>query len=162
MHFISPQADTLALADLKLVKFVAIGNIKFYYNPENKKFGEEVADFNCIKLLITHKFEPSGREKGVAYDQYSSISSTNNYATYADKGQILQLNLNEYFVYAKKLNYFLADQNNRFYPATKNSILKLYAKNKTAVAKYMKNNRIDLQKEDDLKKLLSYCSQLTS
>ncbi|MGV3585941.1 MAG: hypothetical protein ACO1OF_02970 [Adhaeribacter sp.] len=159
MHFIGPKGDTLALDNLYLVKFVAIGNTKFYYDPERKGFGEEIADFKTVKLLIKHKFKPSDRERGVAYGQYSNTSATKTYGTYAVNGQVQRLNPNEYLVYAKMANYFITDQNNQFYPANKASVLKIFNKQKAAIEKFIKENRIEFQKEDDLKKLLSYCTQ---
>ena len=159
MHFIGPKGDTLALDNLYLVKFVAIGNTKFYYDPEKKGFGEEIADFKTVKLLIKHKYKPSDKEKGGAYGTYSNTSATRTYGTYAANGQIQRLNPNEYLVYAKMASYFIADQNNQFFPANKASVLKIFNKQKAAVEKFIKENRIDFQKEADLKKLLSFCTQ---
>ena len=160
MHFIGPKGDTLALDNLYLVKYVAIGENKFYYDPESKGFGEEIADFNAVRLLITHKFKPSDKESGVAYDQFSNTSATTNYGTYAVNGRIQKLNINEYLVLSKRATYYISNQNNQFYPATKGNILKIFSKQKPAVEKFMKENRIDFQKEEDLKQLLGYCSQL--
>ncbi|KAA5539273.1 hypothetical protein [Adhaeribacter rhizoryzae] len=159
MHFIGPKGDTLALDNLYLVKFVAIGDTKFYYDPERKGFGEEIADFKTVKLLIKHKFKPSDKERGVAYGQYSNASATKTYSTYAVNGQIQQLSPNEYLVYAKMANYFITDQNNQFYLANKASVVKIFSKQKTAIGNFIKENRIDFQKEDDLKKLLTFCTQ---
>jgi hypothetical protein len=161
MHFIGPGKDTLALDNLYLVKVIAIGDTKFYYDPVNKNFGELIADYPEVKLLITHKFKPSDIESGVAYGQYSNTSATTNFGSIATgDGRMQKLNINEYLVLAKRASYFLRDQNNQFYPATKANIYKLFSKNKGAMEKFMKENRIDLQKEENLKKLLSYGSQL--
>lgn len=161
MHFIGPKGDTLALDNLYLVKHVALGDARFYYDPKDKGFGEEVADFNAVKLLIKHKFKPSDRERGVAYGQYSNTSATTNYSTYAVNGQIQKLSPNEYLVYSKKANYYLSDQNNHFYPVNKASVLKIFSRHKMVVEKFLKENRIDFQKEEDLKKLLAYCTGLS-
>ncbi|MDB5261835.1 MAG: hypothetical protein JWQ14_1116 [Adhaeribacter sp.] len=160
MHFIGPKGDTLALDNLYLVKLVAIGDSKFYYDPENKSFGELIADYNTVKLLITQKFKTSDKASGVAYDQYSNASATTNYGSYAVNGQIKHLNINEYLVLAKRASYYVADQNNQFFLATKANILKIFSKHKPAVERFMKDNRVDLQKEEDLKKLLAFCTQL--
>ncbi|GEO03143.1 hypothetical protein AAE02nite_08070 [Adhaeribacter aerolatus] len=160
MHFIDPKGDTLALDNLYLVKFVAIGETKFYYDPEKKGFGEEIADYKSVKLLLKQRFKPSDKEKGVAYDQYSNTSATRSYGTITVNGQMQRLSPNEYMVYAKMANYFITDQNNKFYPANKASVLKIFNKNKSVIEKFIKENQIDFQKEDDLKKLLSFCTQL--
>lgn len=162
MHFIDPKGDTLALDNVYLIKFVALGNVKFYYNPESKSFGEEIGDYNTVKLLIMHKFKPTDKESGVAYNQYSNTSATTNYSSIATgTGQMQMLNINEYLILAKRASYFLFDRNNQFYPATKSSIFRTFSKHKSTVESFIKENRIDLQKEEDLKKLLGFCSQLT-
>ena len=161
MHFISPKGDTLALDNLYQVKVINIGEAKFYYDPANKSFGEVIADFNTVKLLITHRFRPSDKESGVAYDQYSNTSATTKYGTYTVNGRTQKLNINEYQVFAKRANYFISDQNNQFHLVNKGNILKIFSKHKAVVEKYIKDNRTDFQKEEDLKKLLSFCTQLT-
>jgi hypothetical protein len=52
------------------------------------------------------------------------------------------------------------DQNNRFYKPNKSGLLKLFSNHKKAIDTYSKEESIDFDNEESLKKILLFCSQL--
>jgi uncharacterized pyridoxamine 5'-phosphate oxidase family protein len=63
-------------------------------------------------------------------------------------------------VLSKEKLYFFIDQNNRFYKANKSNLLKIFVKNKKTIESYIRDESIDFDNEESLKKILLFCSQL--
>ncbi|QHT66064.1 hypothetical protein GXP67_04975 [Rhodocytophaga rosea] len=161
IHFIGPKQDTLSLANEQLIKKVSIGESNFYYAKE-KGYVEEIADFNNIKLGISQIIHMVNSEKEGAYDQSTGVASIRSYKSLATGNSSLQrLQLKGDILLAKRVNYFLIDQNSRIHIASKANFLKVYAKHKKMIATYIKQEMIDFKSEKDLRKLLSFCNQLS-
>jgi hypothetical protein len=161
IHFIDQKQDTLSLANENLIKKVTIGETNFYYAKE-KGYVEEIADFSNIKLGISQIIHMVNSEKEGAYDQSTGVAAIRSYKSLATGNSSLQsLQLKGDILLAKRINYFLIDQNSRIHVANKNNFLKVYAKHKKTIAAYIKQEMIDFKSEKDLRKLLSFCNQLT-
>ena len=74
-----------------------------------------------------------------------------------------KLLVRENLTFSKKTDYFLGDKFNHFVPANKKNLYKVFSKKKIEMDEYLKNSELDLNKEEDLIRLLSYLrSFLTS
>lgn len=64
--------------------------------------------------------------------------------------------------FKKSITYFLVDKNGRFLemPNSKSRILRMMDKNKSEIRSYIKENKLDLDKESDLIKVISYFDSL--
>ncbi|MFN8347677.1 MAG: hypothetical protein U0X91_21915 [Spirosomataceae bacterium] len=160
MHFISPSGDTLSLANESLIKDVTIGETQFYYDSKNG-FLEVVADHQSIKLAVKQMFRVAGLEKLGGYQQSSGVSSIKNYSILATgNSSVKTLEAKGDVVLSKEKSYFFIDQNNRYYKVNKSNLLKIYVKHKKALETYIKEGGIDFDKEESLRKILAFCSQL--
>ncbi|MCF0057096.1 hypothetical protein [Dyadobacter sp. CY356] len=158
--FINTQGDTLALADNNQLRYAEIGNQRFYPFPENG-FVEIVEDYGVIKLTKKVRYQKDGIEKKGAYENNNEIGSIYNASTFTDiTGRTTILPPDNTILLKLNTSYFFMDVNNRFSKATKTNLVKIFWKNKNAVEKYLDDQNIDFSKEEDLKKVLRYCSDL--
>lgn len=162
MQFINLTKDTLSLADEHLIKEIRIGESRFYYD-EKAGFVESIADYAPVKLAVHQKFTTINAEKMSAYGQSSAVSSIKSYSSYSTaNGQRQSLALKGDVVLAIESAFYLVDRNHRVYKANKPSLRKLFSEQKDAIQEYMKAEDIQLDNEEDLRKLLQFCSELAS
>lgn len=161
MHFLSPSKDTLSLANEHTIKWIKVGETPFFYS-QDYGYLEVTADYPSVKLGKRQIFRVAGLEKIAAYQQSSSVSSIKNYSILATgNSSVKKLEAKGDVVLSKEKTYYFIDQNNRFYKATKSGILKIFVKNKKQIENYLSEKSIDFTNEEDLKKLLQFCSQLS-
>jgi hypothetical protein len=160
MQFIDLTGDTLSLADEQTIQHIKIEENTFYYDP---KYGylEVVAQYPAVKLTLQQSFSTVSKEKKGAYEQSTGASSIKNYNSYASGNTRLQkLDPDGDVLIAREVGYFLVDENNRAHRANKSNVLKLFAKQKKAISTYLDEADIDFDKEEDLRQLLQFCSEL--
>jgi len=155
MHFISPQGDTLALADPPAVIFINIGQYRFYYD---KGYLQSIPAAGDIILAFKQVLLEEKNTKG-AFGIATTHPDANSYSFFTLKGQQYKLN-NDDAQMEIRTTYFFGDTYGHFYKASKEYILNHYAKQQDAVSTFLKNNRISFNKADDFTKLLEYCKQL--
>ena len=161
MHFIQRAGDTLAIANEFNIKQIVIGQDTFYYDV---KFGylQIKAHYSSVKLAAQQKLTILNNEKETAYGQSSAVSAIRQYSLYTDNnGQIRKLENKGNVLLTTTSAYFLIDKNRHSYIANKATVLELYKKHKNKIATFLKENKVDFHKEEDLNKLLQYCSKLT-
>jgi hypothetical protein len=160
MQFISPSSDTLSLANEATIKEIKIGENRFYYDLKNG-YLEVREEYQSIKLAIKQSFRVAGIEKIGGYQQSSAVSSIKNYSILANgNSSVKRLEAKGDIVLSKEKLYFFIDQNNRFYKANKSNLLKIFVKNKKTIESYIRDESIDFDNEESLKKILLFCSQL--
>lgn len=161
MQFIDITGDTLSLADEHIIQHIKIGENAFYYDP---RYGylELVAEYPKVKLSIQQSFSTVLKEKKGAYEQSTGVSSIRNYSAYSTgNSQVHRLQSNEDYLIGKDINYFLIDHNNYVHRANKSALKKLFAQQKKAIATYLNEEKIDFDKEEDLRRLLQYCTEIS-
>ncbi|MFD2569351.1 hypothetical protein ACFSUS_01820 [Spirosoma soli] len=165
MQFISPNGDTLTLMDDPIVRLIGINGPTsqqdlFMYDPA-KGYMEIVADNNGLRLGVKQGLKTVKNEKRGGYDQSSGASAITNYQYNATGNtSIAKLDTKGDLLLIKDKTYFIIDQNNRSYPVNKASVLKVFSKHREQVTAYLENEAIDFRQENDLKKLLKFCSEL--
>ncbi|RDV15724.1 hypothetical protein DXT99_06855 [Pontibacter diazotrophicus] len=162
VQFITPKGDTMALAGEPSLVSVLVGESTYLHNQE-EEFLEVVAEFNAVKLGKRQKLEFAGADKVGAYGQASGASSIRNTSTViGSNSQSYSLEQKGDVVFSEKVAYFLIDERNQFHRVNKPSILKLFPKHRKQINAYLKEHSPDLSDEQDLKKLLQFCSTLAS
>jgi hypothetical protein len=160
IQFLSPKNDTLSIDDNNLVRFVAIEKDLFYHH---KNFGyvEMLKDYDGVKVCKKQGLVSIGSEKTVGYGQYVATSATDSYNSYVGAaGQLNKLEKKNTLIVTHRQSYVLVDKNDRFYPANKNGVLKIYPKFRKQIVAYMDEKPVDFNKENDLEKLIGFCSAL--
>ncbi|UFH52111.1 hypothetical protein [Spirosoma sp. KNUC1025] len=160
VHFIDPNGDTLSLASEPVVRMVSMGPSVFWFD-QRKDYLEILTDYGPVKLAVKHGLRMAKNEKLSGYDQSTGTSAVTTYQFYASGSTSLRkLAEKGDLVLVKSRTFFLIDQNNRAYPLNKTNLLKSFAKHRDQISAYLTANAVDFSKEEDLKKLLQYCSEL--
>ncbi|SFP60840.1 hypothetical protein [Parafilimonas terrae] len=157
MQFIQYSGDTMALADEGLIKYITIQNDTFYYNKVYVQliYGNAAAKFGKIEVLKkVDEIKKSG------YGQMTSTSSISNISYYGANNQVSKLEIANKILLHKETYYFIADRFNNFNPALKKNIFTMFNANKTAIETFMNDNNINLDKKEDLIKLIDFIKQI--
>lgn len=160
MQFIDARGDTMALANESLLRMVTVGDHVFFYDPL-KGYLEVVDNYPDVKLAVRQGLKVAKREKEGGYGQSTGSSAVTSYQFYSSgTTSVNKLGSKGDLVLIKDRTYFLVDQNNRVQPATKSGVLKIFSKNRAQVTAYLTRESVNFRLENDLKKLLRYCSDL--
>ncbi len=170
MEFISTNGDTMLLTNNYRIQKVAIGQ-DLYLHYYTRGYFQQLAEFPHLKLarktqlllkeiksknLVRNGYEPNG-------PSIAGVSLLDPAIDYAiSYSRVYENPCQENLLFAKETSFYLIDKNQRIYPATKTTVLKLYPKNKKDIHRYLQANSINFKAEEDLLKLLSYCSQLST
>ncbi|TLV03146.1 hypothetical protein [Dyadobacter luticola] len=158
--FIGPQRDTLLLTEPDLVDRIVIGNSVYYYQRGHGHI-EITGDYGNVQLGRKQNFASMGNEKPAAYGQYSETSAISSFSSFTNQDGRQQYLEGQVRVLLKRVSsYFLVDKNRRVAPANRNNILKYFPSKKRAIADFMKDNSINLDKEPDLIRTLEFCAAL--
>ncbi|QHT69508.1 hypothetical protein GXP67_24115 [Rhodocytophaga rosea] len=172
MQFINHQGDTLALTEDYKLKHITVGKHLFFY-AYKVGFLEILSSYSQLKLARKLNLEikksavklvggsggtfaggPGNNMNGPGKgSSYSSGFSYRELYTRKAPGD-LQL--------AKKDTYFIVDKNDRFYEATKATVIKLFPRYKKAINAYIKEYKPDFNHRNDMQGLLAFCSQLSA
>ena len=160
IEFISPRNDTLAISKEQMLNIerVIIDTSTFFYN---KGYLELVEQSAVGKLLKKQMFDVVKREKIGGYGQPSSTSAIESYGSFADNNSPREFNLKvrENITLVLKTNYFFGDQYHMVLPANKKNIYKVYRSKKELIDSYLKENVVDFNKPEDLKKIFDFLSK---
>jgi len=66
----------------------------------------------------------------------------------------------ERITYTEHITYYFADRFNNFSRANKKGLLKIYGKQQEKIEQYLQDNKIDFNREDDIKRLYAYLLEL--
>jgi len=151
--FISPKSDTLAIDNEPTIKLISVNNDTFYYD---KGYLQLVQSFADIKLAKRESIDVSDELKMGGYGQTSSVSAITSISSIYRGTEVTKLKSRGELLLLKHTHYFIGDRFNNFIPATKKNIIREF-KVKDAVAEdFLKENKIQLNKEDELKKFISF------
>jgi hypothetical protein len=159
-EFINSRKDTLALDNMHTVSHIVVGDDTFYYDLINKKILKQLDEVNGRKLLVKEKYTLSNvKNVGAMGIESSTISPT--VATNTDyvnnNNNALKPNAKLEF---KIKSYYYFQHNDRYIPATKTNILKLYPNHSATLKSYIKEQNADFRTPAGILKVLNYAAQL--
>lgn len=144
----------LALDKIENIDTVYIQNRKFV--PVSNVFYERAT--NTINaLFIQHKslFIPPGNNTGFGTSQTAAIS---NIADLKALGLAYKLKLPDDFKILSKTVYWVKKNNNYYILRTQKNLEDLFPERADAIKKYVKANKINFKKPDDLMKVVIFCN----
>jgi len=153
MQFIAPSKDTQAIANQVSIKYITIQSDTFYFD---KVYIELIHGNTTAKLGKCEMIKVSDIRKEGAYGQMSSTSSINTPNTYYNNNQSYKLTEKSAVMLHKETVFYIGDSFNNFLPAVKKNIYKMFNTKMAGVEAFMKENKIVLNKEDDLMKLIDF------
>jgi hypothetical protein len=149
--------DTLAIANKKDVRFITVAQDTFYFDKGNYL---EMKSGGIVKVFLKQYIKLKEILKKDSYGTASAGSASNSYGSLPVGGNFYMLTANEDMVLQRTLEYYLASSSGGFIPYNKKSILQLYPQDEKAIKAYLKSNKINFSKLDDLIRLADYLSAL--
>ncbi|TDB62285.1 hypothetical protein [Arundinibacter roseus] len=157
MQFLSPSGDTLSLDQEYSIHAISIQNDTYVYNGK-KGFLKILSNEHTVQLAVDNSLQVANVDKIGAYGQSSGVSSIKTFTSFSNgNSSISKLNIGGDVVYSVKRAFFLVDQNDLIFPATKKNFLRLFPNHKEAIADYLKQNQVQFTEEEDLQRLMKFC-----
>ncbi len=157
MQFINPAADTLAIANEKTIKFISIANDTFYYTEGYIRL---IAANSIVKLAVKQVWAVGDVKKIGAFNTANSTSMITSFSSFSEHGKSYDLTIMEDMNLRKIEHYFFGDKYNSFVFASKKNLLMLFPKQQQQIQRYLKENKPDFTKKEDLEKLVEFLAQL--
>ena len=152
--FIDPKGDSLALGNPETIRVILIGKDSFYYNKE--LFIEQVSNYKSAIVGRRQLLKVMDEKKTGAYgSSYTNNSTTTNKNYYTVDG-VPRLNVGESTLFSQTTEYYISYKKNDFVPLTKKNIEKLYSSRSKEIRDFIKENNIDLSREESLRKLMEF------
>jgi len=159
MLFINPIGDTLALADEKNIKFIVIDKDTFYYDGGYLRL---MANGGVVKLTEKQIWVLADIRKIGTHNRPTTTVAVTSFSSYTDgrdAAKSKDLIMNEDVVLRKETQYYFGDKYNLFVPASKKGLLQLFPKEQQEIDHYLKENKVNFNKKDDVEKLYQFLLQ---
>ncbi|HMK17628.1 MAG TPA: hypothetical protein VK492_05515 [Chitinophagaceae bacterium] len=159
MLFINPIGDTLALADEKNIKFIVIDRDTFYYDGGYLRL---MANSGVVKLTQKQIWVLADIRKIGTHNRPTTTVAVTSFSSYTDgrdAAKSKDLIMNEDVVLRKETQYYFGDKYNLFVPASKKGLLQLFPKEQQEIDNYLKENKVNFNKKDDVEKLYQFLLQ---
>ena len=159
MLFIDGKGDTLALAEEQTIKFIAVDRDTFYYDEGYVKI---IADNDFVKLAEKQIWVVADIRKPGPHNTSTSTIGVTSVRTFRQGNDAVRnpLKLDEDIVLRKETHYYFGDEYNHFARAGKKGLFELFNKKQRSIENYLKENKVDFNKKDDIEKLYQFVSKL--
>jgi hypothetical protein len=147
----------LALANYYQVDTIFIGGCKFI--PVGKKFYEVVLK-SRISFFIQHRKRLSPAGKPAGYGGTSQTSAITSVTSWQSSGKAYELKLSEDFVASENSLYWLLIGNNWLSFISERQLLKLFPDKEQDLKKFIKTNKTDFKKAEEVTALVKYLNEL--
>ncbi|HEY5967624.1 MAG TPA: hypothetical protein VIU35_06580 [Chitinophagaceae bacterium] len=157
--FINPKGDTLALADEKNIKFIVIEKDTFYYGEGYIRL---LANNGITKLTEKQTWVLADIRKIGTHNRPTTtvaVTSLSSFTNGKDAAKSKDLIMNEDVVLKKETQYYFGDKYNFFVPASKKGLQQLFPKEHSSIEIYLKENKVNFNKKEDVEKLYQFLSQ---
>lgn len=148
--------DTLAIVKKKDLKYIIADNDTFTYNSGYMKFisGQE------LKIYCQGKFYLKDILKIGAMGTVNRSAGIESNSSMVNGAFSYDLAVSEDYVYKREVSYYITTSSGILTQLKKQNILNNFSNHKADIQKYLKNNKIDFQKQEDVIKLAGYLSAL--
>jgi hypothetical protein len=151
VQFIDLKGDTLSLANEHTILYILIAKDTFYYNDGYIRL---LTGSSSVKLGEQVFFKEFIQKPG-AYGLSSATTATNNLTALLAKRSV-DLNVNQEIVLVKNTSYLIGNKFNEFVPFDRKSIMKMFPRKKPDIDEYLKKNKVNYSKKEDLIKLVDF------
>lgn len=159
IQFINSKGDTLAISNPETIDSAAVNNKIFYYRDG---YCQEVEDYGNFKLVMKQQVRftpvklgalglPANGTGAQTYESMSTPQVVNS-----------KLSFNEDIIVVKKTIYLLFYKKYLQESATVKGFINLFPAFKERIQAFVKDNKINFSKQDDLKKIAAFCAGLPS
>ena len=161
MHFIDANNKILALSNVSDVLMISIGDRKFYHHSD-EEFVEELLLDDKLQLLIKRNGNVASHGKKGAFGMSSSTTSITSYSgiNNSENNTYSNISVVEDVIITLNNTYYLSVNNKRIQIINQKTFTKQFSKYKTQIEKFVKEQNIRFDNEEDLKTLIKYCNTL--
>ena len=157
MQFIDQKkGDTISLAEEKHIKFVTVEQDTFYFD---EVWLQQVFTNNTVKIAKNKLLETTNKEKLGAMDAVG-FGAIETYSKFTGSQHMRDLVAKEKLTLTEQITYYFGDRFNNFAKANKKSLLNLYRDQDEKIEAWLKENKIEFSRADDIKKLFDYLKSL--
>ncbi len=159
MLFVDNKGDTLALSDENTIKFIIINKDTFFFNQGYMRL---FLDNGVVKLAEKQTWVVADVRKMGTHNRQANTFAVTSFSTYADVtngSKSYDLILNEDIVLKKEIEYYFGDRYNDFIRTSKKGLVQIFAKDQQRIENYLKENKVNFDKKDDLEKLAQFLAQ---
>ena len=159
MQFV--ENDELMALESKNITVVNI-NDRLFFPYKGSEFSEELFSTENYKLRMRSKGHVSPFAKKGAYGTSSATSSITSYTSVSGSdGQLYNLSVAEDVLVSVRNFYYLVGENGKYLQITNiKTFTKQFPAFRNQIEAFAKENMIRFDNEDDLIRLLVYCSEL--
>ncbi len=154
MQFIDPHNDTLAISNPENVYSILLNNNIFFFD---KAYFQVIESSNGVKLTVSRKVSYQAIEIGALGLPNYTGSGIQGYTSFVTSTGDKKLVMNEDVEITSETAYFLINHNKEFDKANKPSFIKAFPHSEEKIGTYLKQNKIDFNKQADLQKLFVFC-----
>lgn len=152
MQFINPAGETIHIGAPANIDSIVFEKNVFI---QNDGFMEVVAQADSI-ILLKKIIIKTRQEKIGALGLPTQSASIDNISTYSGDTNVYNFIINADVVVTETVSWYWMNRNNTLLKATKGNLLKLLpASGQSTAEGYMKQTKIDFEKETDLKELMA-------
>jgi hypothetical protein len=153
MQFIGADKDTLVLTKPEEIDSIIFANGVFFFN---KGFYQILASSDSVKLAVLRRasYEPV-KIGALGISNYSG-TGTQSYTSIVTHAGSKNLVINEDINIITETAYFLIKNNKEMIKVNKPGFIKVFPSKEPDIQTYLKQNKIDFNKEADLKKLFAF------
>jgi hypothetical protein len=155
IQFINDDGDTMALDQIETVQLLRIGQDTFYYN---KGIVQSIGRYQDVQLAVKERLVLKDVQKIGAYGMTNPGGSVDSYNAIRIGQGTYKLAMNQNLVFKKDRDYLLVIKNKLFLPLNRHSIEKAFPAKRNTLDNFITKNKINLQKEEDIRKLLAFCA----
>ncbi len=154
MKYLGEKGDTLAITNMADIKYIAFPADTFFYD---KGYLEWAASSATARLAIKTEFKLADRQSIGAFGTTNPGVKIDNFVFYREGFNTLQLQVNEEYVFLKRKTYYISPIDESFALVSKKNISRIFPKKD--IENYIKENKINLNKEADLVDLFVYANK---
>ena len=159
MLFIDSRGDTLALAEEQTIKLIAVDKDTFYFDEGYVRI---IADNDFVKLAEKQIWVVADIRKPGPHNTSTSTIGVTSVRTFRQGNDAVRnpLTLDEDIVLRKETHYYFGDEYNHFARAGKKGLFELFNKKQRSIENYLKENKVNFDKKDDIEKLYQFINML--
>lgn len=148
------QGNRLVLAELETIDTVLIDGRRFI--PVEKVFCE-VLTTSTIPLLAKHSASLIHGGAPVAYGDNSGFATS--LSNISSAGRVYSLKLPDNYTTLPRTDYWLKKKGKYYEANNVKQILRVFPSKEDDIREFIRSNNIDLKKQEDLVKLILFCSR---
>jgi hypothetical protein len=149
--------DTLVIANKKDIRFIAVAQDTFYY--DKGYYMEQIAG-GTLKVVLKQYMKLKETQKQDSYGTTSAGAAMTSYGSLPANGNFYRLTANTDMMFQRTLEYYLSDPSGGYIQYTKKNVMQLFPQHEDKIKAYLKSNKVNFEKRDDLIRLAGYLSAL--